>query len=229
MFEKHKAVITPQRDLIIWRYMDLWKFLDIIDNKKLYLSRADSFEDKFEGRVANRKVRDLEDNHPIKKIDNYSEFVLKKQTYISCWTCLENEDYPLWKIYSNYESAIAIKTTVGKLIESISDEKSIQRIGIVNYFRRNSGYVFKGNTYQLFFEKRKFFSFEHEIRILTELMFENYEELLTLPLGISIDVKPEILISEVYLAPLANLSFRNLIALKLKEMNIEIPVRFSDI
>jgi len=229
MFEKHKSVITPDRDLIIWRYMDLWKFLDIVDNKKLYLARADTFEDKFEGRIANRKIRDLDDNHPLKKIDDYSEFALKKHTYISCWTCYEDEDYALWKIYSDYKTAIAIKTTVGKLIDSISDEKSIQRIGVINYSNRSSGYVFRGNTYQLFFEKRKYFSFEYEIRVLTELMFDNYEELLKLPLGTSINIKPEILINEIYLAPLADENLKNLIELKLKELDLKIPVRFSDI
>lgn len=229
MFEKHKGVITPNRDLIIWRYMDLWKFLDIVDNKKLYLARTDTFEDTFEGRVANRKVRDLDNNHPLKKIDDCSEFALKKQTYISCWTCNEDEDYALWKIYSNYKSAVAIKTTVGKLIDSISDEKSIQRIGVINYFDRSSGYIFRGNTYQLFFEKRKYFLFESEIRVLTEIMFENHEELLKLPLGNSIDIKPEILITEIYLAPLADVNFKSLIELKLKELNLKIPVKFSNI
>ncbi len=229
MLQKHKSVITPDRDLIIWRYMDLWKFLDIVDNKKLYLARADTFEDTFEGRVANRRVCDLDDNHPLKNIDDYSEFALKKQTYISCWTCNEDEDYALWKIYSNYKLAVAIKTTVGKLVDSILDEKSIQRIGCVKYINHNSGYIFRGNTYQLFFEKRKYFSFEHEIRVLTELMFENYDELLKLPLGTSINIKPEILINEIYLAPLADLSFKKLIDLKLKELNLKIPVKFSEI
>lgn len=165
----------------------------------------------------------------LKKIDDYSEFALNKQTYISCWTCEEDEDYALWKIYSDYKSAIAIKTTVGKLIDSISDEKSIQRIGVVNYFNRNSGYVFRGNTYQLFFEKRKYFSFEYEIRVLTELIFENYEELLKHPLGTSINIKPEILINEIYLAPLADMNLKNLIELKLKELGLIIPVKFSEI
>ena len=74
MLQKHKSVITPDRDLIIWRYMDLWKYLDIVDNKKLNVARADTFEDTFEGRVANRRVCDLDDNHPLKNIDDYSEF-----------------------------------------------------------------------------------------------------------------------------------------------------------
>lgn len=229
MFEKHKSVNSPDRDLIIWRYMDLWKFLDIVDNKKLYLARSDTFEDKFEGRIANRKVRALDDNHPEKKIDDYAEFALKRQTYLSCWTYNEIEDYALWKIYSDYKSAVAIKTTVGKLIDSISEEKSIQRIGIVKYFNPSNDYTFKGNTYQLFFEKRIYFLFEQEIRILTELTFENDKELLKLPLGYSIDIKPEVLINEIYLAPLADVNFKNLIELKLKELNLKIPVQFSGI
>ena len=229
MYKEHEHINTPKRDTVIWRYLDLWKFLDIIDNRKLYMSRADTFEDKFEGRIPNRKVNDLQDGHPLKNLDGFSESSLKKSSYISCWCSEQDETYPMWKIYSDYRGALAIKSTVGDLIDSISENDRNQYIGKINYVNPKETYVFAGNTFQLFFEKRDYFVFENEIRIMTTLPYENGRELLELPLGTKLNVSPEKLINEIYLAPLADQNFKNLIELKLKDIKMEIPVSYSDV
>jgi hypothetical protein len=36
-------------DTIIWKYLDLSKFLDLLMSKKLFMSRSDKFEDQYEG------------------------------------------------------------------------------------------------------------------------------------------------------------------------------------
>lgn len=227
MYEHHRSIRTPNDDLIIWRYMDLWKFLDIIDNKRLYLSRADSFDDKFEGRITNRKVRKFDDNHPLRKIDDYSEFALKKCTYISSWTCSENESYPLWKIYTDFRNAVAIRSTIGNLKDSIYVNEKVQHLGNVKYVNENINFIFRGNAYQLFYEKRKFFEFEQEVRLISTLDFNNYEELLKLPLGTKIIINPEKLINEIYLAPLADNKLKRIIESKLNDIGINISVNFS--
>lgn len=209
--------------------MDLWKLLDILDSNKLYLSRADTFEDKFEGRIPNRNIRNLIEGDPLKNIDDFSKLSLKKSTYISSWSSEQNETYPLWKIYSNFESAIAIKSTVGDLIDSISENEGSQYIGSINYVSQDEKYIFIGNTFQLFFEKRNYFLFEKEIRLITELQYDDYIELLKLPLGTKLNIDYKKLINGIYLAPLANESFKKLIELKLKDINLEVKVSFSNI
>jgi hypothetical protein len=209
--------------------MDLWKFLDVVDNKRLYLSRADSFDDKLEGRITNRKLKELESNHPLRKIDDYSEFALKKCTYISSWTCNEKESYPLWKIYTDYRNAVAIKSTIGKLKESIYENKDVQYLGNVKYVTENNRFTFGGNAYQLFYEKRKFFEFEQEVRLISTLDFNNYEELLKLPLGTKIIINPEKLIDEIFLAPLGDNSLKRIIESKLNDIGINLPVNLSSI
>ena len=82
MYKSHEHINTPQRGLVIWKYMNLWKFLDILDCKKLYLSRADFFEDKFEGRIIAKNINKLSDDDPLKVIDNFSESSLKKSPYL---------------------------------------------------------------------------------------------------------------------------------------------------
>jgi hypothetical protein len=229
MHKTHAEIKTPELIQEIWRYMDLWKFLDILDNSRMYLSQASKFEDKLDGRIPNHALKSAESGHPLKQIDSFSESSLKRSHYVGCWSSEVKETYPMWKVYSDYKTAVAIKTTVGDLISSISEEEKDIYIGKINYVNPHGSYVFKGNTFQFFFEKRDYFSFENEVRILTIMEYSGNRELLELPSGIFIKTKPETLIKEIKLAPLADESFKNLIELKLSDMGLKIPISFSEI
>lgn len=226
MFKEHPSINTPSSDQEIWRYMDLWKFLDIIDNSRLFLSQALHFEDKLDGRFPISKR--IPSNHELKQIDSFSQHFLKYTHYISCWSSEKHETYPLWKIYSDYRTAVAIKSTIGDLIASVSNDEKDQYIGKINYVDPNGKYYFDGNIFQFFYEKRNYFEFEKEIRLIT-ILNKDRKEILDLPSGISIKIKPEMLIKEIKLAPLADESFKKLIELKLSNSNLNIPVTFSDI
>ena len=90
-------------------------------------------------------------------------------------------------------------------------------------------YNYYGNTYQFFFEKREYFKFENEARIVTSLRYNDSKELLLLPEGIKINIDLDELIDEIYLAPKADQNFKSLIELKLSSLNLNKTVRFSDI
>lgn len=229
MHKIHSAIKTPDSSLEIWRYMDLWKFLDILDNSRLFLSQAQQFEDKLDGRIPSNKLKSAPGFHPLKKLDKFADTSLRRCNYVNCWSSEINETYPLWKVYSDYRTAVAIKTTIGDLINSVSDATEQIYIGKVKYVDPNRTYKFGGNTFQFFFEKRNYFSFENEVRILVNLNYKDDTELLKLPPGIFVQVNPQFLIKEIKLAPLADESFKKLIELKLKDMNLKIPVVFSEI
>jgi hypothetical protein len=229
MYKDHPDINTPEISLEIWRYMELWKFLDIIDNKRLFLSQVSQFEDKLDGRIPSSKIREASLDHPLVKIDNFAERILKKSHYINCWSSEDDETYPLWKIYSDYRNSVAIKTTIGDLIKSFSEEESEQYIGKIKYINPADTYFFHGNTNQFFFEKRKYFSFENEVRIMTIRRYNGYKELLELPIGTFVKINPDQLIKEVKLAPFATESFKKLIELKLTEVNINVEVKYSEI
>ncbi len=229
MYKKHSDIETPDLTQEIWRYMDLWKFLDILDNSRIYLAQAIQFEDKLDGRIPNNKIKLLDDEHLLKQLDNFSATSLKRSHYVGCWSSEVNETYPMWKVYSDYRTAVAIKTTVGDLIDSLSSEEKNIYIGKINYVDPNKSYEFKGNAFQFFFEKRVYFSFENEVRVLTTMKYNGNRELLELPPGTFIKIKPETLIKEIKLAPLAGESFKKLIELKLADMKMNIPVTFSEI
>ena len=50
---------NPEDDSVIWRSLDLAKFISLQKERALYLTRADRFEDQFEGEVCLLKDADL--------------------------------------------------------------------------------------------------------------------------------------------------------------------------
>jgi hypothetical protein len=229
MFKEHTVINTPQSDTIIWKYMDLWKFLDLIDNSRLFFCQAKQLEDKLDGRIPINYINKLDEKHPIKEVDKFAQTVLKWTHYVNCWSKEENETYPLWKVYSDYKTAVAIKSTIGHLIESISNDTKEQYIGQVNYVTPKHNYAFHGNTFQFFYEKRDYFAFEKEVRIISILPHKEAKDLIGLPTGCHVQINSNLLIDEIRLAPLANENFKNLIALKLEALKLDIPITFSEI
>lgn len=229
MYTEHPSILTPEPNLVIWRYMDLWKLLDILDYNRLYLTQVIQFEDQLEGRLNYHRIDSLSKDHIFNLIDNFSKETLIRENYIQCWTAEKTETYHMWKVYSDYRSAVAIKTTIADLKNSLIDEEQDVYIGQIEYINPQNNYFFRSNAFQLFFEKRMYFSFENEVRILTVKTAANSDEINKLPDHVFIKVNPKILIKEIKLAPLASESFKTLVELKLKNLNLDIPVTFSEI
>jgi hypothetical protein len=41
--------LPDDNDTIVWKYLDLSKFLDMLLSQQLFMSRSDKFEDQYEG------------------------------------------------------------------------------------------------------------------------------------------------------------------------------------
>lgn len=119
-------------DDYLWKYIDLHKFLFLIINKSLYLTRLDKFEDKREGispiHLLYKNKKKEFDNHeifnPIREIMtvdtlgsemNKIEDELKniqRFNFASCWVIgkKQTESVAMWNLYSDSKSiAIRIK------------------------------------------------------------------------------------------------------------------------
>jgi hypothetical protein len=46
----------PPNDAKVWRYMDLPKFIDLLNTKQLHFTRAALFDDRFEGSYPQRNA-----------------------------------------------------------------------------------------------------------------------------------------------------------------------------
>jgi hypothetical protein len=85
-------------DTIIWKYLDLSKFLDLLMSKKLFMSRSDKFEDQYEGTFSEpEEIRKLSIDNP-----DFLKFYKthREQVAISSWHINEYESFAMWQIFT---------------------------------------------------------------------------------------------------------------------------------
>ncbi len=136
--------LTPhiQKDDILWKYMDLHKFLSLLSSKSIFFNRVDLFDDPFEGvpfqSIVNKTIADgidpsnLNPNfdderkgeilaHKITETENYHNYTkaFQKTQYVSCWHIARKESMAMWNLYSNRDS-IAIFANGWDLIDNIT-------------------------------------------------------------------------------------------------------------
>jgi len=83
------SIEQPNEDAKIWRYMDFTKLLWMIENDQIYMRRADSFEDPFEGALpfVNNLINDNSISWNMKGMP-YE--ICNKCVYLSCWHINKN-------------------------------------------------------------------------------------------------------------------------------------------
>lgn len=84
-------------------------------------------------------------------------------TYINCWHMNGSESDAMWKCYGNqYGETVAIKTTIGKLINALEKSPVPTYIGKIDYSELDSSAT---NLYTPVLYKRKAFKHEQELRL----------------------------------------------------------------
>lgn len=228
MYKVHKDFTTPDRNTIIWRYMSLSKFLSLINNEQLYFARHDKFFDAQEGVLSNPDNNFFDSKVPGISSRMKSEYL--GCTFINCWIMSDFEQYLMWTAYSSIDEGIAIKTTIGRLIDSLNsnDERHIY-ISDVNYIDYNTQYTFEktggfANMLAPFFCKGQYFQQEKELR----LIYSNYEiDERDKIEGVQFKVSPNILIDEVWIAPRAGTWYEEVVSKELLLHNINKPLKRS--
>lgn len=113
----------PEKDHVIWRYISLDKYLDLLLTESIKFTQVDIAADQLEiALMLNtlEKSGKLIGKEYIKDGANFHVDILRKSHYISCWTGKDHECRSLWFAYlGESRIGVAIKTTVGKLIQSI--------------------------------------------------------------------------------------------------------------
>ena len=94
----------------IYRIFSQMRFFDLFEEKQNGLLRPEIWDDPFENVFLKSKV---ECSNGEK-----GEFSFRKDVYGQCWT-LETESHAMWQIYSKNRDGIRVRTTVGKLIDSL--------------------------------------------------------------------------------------------------------------
>jgi hypothetical protein len=213
-------------DTIVWKYLDLSKFLDLLLSKKLFMSRSDKFEDQYEGTFSEptfEEIKKLAINNP--EFLNYYK-THREKVAISSWHINEYESFAMWQIFTQNSEGLAIQSTIGRLQKALEPETNLkQYIGQVNYIDYKKEYIPFDDLFFPFLFKRKSFQYEREVRIISDTS----DTAITINDGIKINVDISQLIDKIYIHPKSENWYKNLVIELVSKLGFDIAIEKSDL
>ena len=151
---------------MVWRYMELSRFLWMLRESKLYFSRVAEFKnDPYEGTIP------FVNANQIDEMLRAGYGLQSKLAAISCWHMNDVESVAMWKLYVEGPDGVAIQTRIGALKKL--DEGSSFVIGKVRYMNyetepqpRFVDSLRSLQPYLPIFQKRKSYQHEQEARVV---------------------------------------------------------------
>jgi hypothetical protein len=159
----------PPSESVIWRFLDLRKFRNLMANEELYFRRADLFNDQSEGlppeqyarRVLGLTPYDVKDevalNHHLGSLAQSREMY-----FITCWYLYQREDLAIWEKYG--PDGAAVTSTYGLLKECLARIPDDTHIGLIQYGTAHLTNRF--NTMQFITTKQAKYAAEAEVRAI---------------------------------------------------------------
>ncbi|MBU0939863.1 MAG: hypothetical protein KKD36_00330 [Bacteroidetes bacterium] len=227
MYISNTNIILPENpDTIVWKYLDLSKFLDLLMSKKLFMSRSDKFEDQYEGTFSEptfEEIRKLSIDNPD-FLHYYKTH--REKVAISSWHINEYESFAMWQIFTQNSEGLAIQSTIGRLQKAVEPEQNFkQYIGEVNYIDYKKEYIPFDDMFFPFLFKRKSFQYEREVRIITDVA----DTTLTLNDGLKINVEIDQLIERIYIHPKSENWYKNLVIELVEKLGFDFIIEKSDL
>lgn len=239
----------PEESVELARYMDITKFLSLLKDEQLFFCRLDKLEDRFEGtlpKISRKEFFEFYRHLRTKKISYASmtdeeientvnknfEFrkKIKSLNCISCWNEFKGESYALWKVYSDLDQGIMIKSSFNRVINAFENSKENIYCSNVRYIDHDKDLIDIGNVMAPIVHKHKAYSYENEIRLIHEVSSvrwkhdwenEKYEN------GVKINVNLHELISEIVISPYSSDWFFDLIEDILNKYSIKCKLTSS--
>ena len=240
-------------EAVIWRFMELWKFQDLITSGTLYFFRADLFE-KLEGGDQNEGLppdgyfpspgMDPLDIHDALQLNHHIGSLAQDREgfYVNCWYLATEPTAEMWQQYSN--DGVAIASRYSLLKGALARGKDRGLLGLVRY---GSEHMTGWNVLRFISTKRKEFAHEKEVRALLwfpndidsdsrhfdEKGFPHRRPLTGPPVRIPdhkrLPVQISSLVTEIQVSPWPSDTTFAEVKRLLREKELSIPVRWSDL
>ena len=218
--QKHESFLRPTNpDIKIWRYMNLTKFLWILQHGGLYFSRSDHLGDPFEGHytLANAKEEDEsvatqmtdpvfakigEEQHRknFKSILSASQH-MKADLFVNCWHMNEHESLAMWKLYAAQHDSVCIQSRSSRLVQLLPEDAFV---GAVKYIDYNSQRIDWGNALEYIVHKRLSFVHERELRAVLWKSSMSKRFKAVGEVGLIVPINTNYLIENIYVNPNAD-------------------------
>ncbi len=227
MYLKNPNIKLPEDpNTVVWKYLDLSKFLDLLLSKKLFMSRSDKFEDQYEGTFSEptyEEIKKLAIDNP--DFLNYYK-THREKVAISSWHINEYESFAMWQIFTQNSEGFAIQSTIGRLQKALKPENNFdQYIGEVNYIDYKKEYIPFDDLFFPFLFKRKSFQYEREVRIITDTSKSNIK----LNDGLKINVDINQLIEKIYIHPKSENWYKKLVIELVERLDFGFEIEKSDL
>lgn len=234
--------LPTNKDIPIWRYLDLAKYLSMLNSQSLYFSRATLLGDPFEGSstklivearkyiLANKATspalaafKDMSDKS-IEGLWKANKLMIKSYL-ISCWHMKEHKISGDVEAVYKFQRRRLLQSTYRRLRLCLPKCVLIGEVTYINY--ETDGFNVD-NLSNFIMHKR--LSFEHE-RELRAIFWERdgtpeaqpYKTKIT-PNGVAIDVDLSALVERVYVSPAAAPWFANLVKAMTEKCGFTFPV-----
>jgi hypothetical protein len=246
---RERAYEIPADNIILWRFMDFTKFVSLLKENALFFTRADKFEDPFEGAKgllknkpkwdkfytdfsieairtipggANRNKTDKELLKDAVRLLNDINGIGKRQlesTFINCWHENQYESEAMWKLYTVALNQGIAIKTAYKRLYQSLGREPGISIGRVNYMDYEKGFASINDS---FWFKRKSFEHEREVRaVISAFKAEDVP-------GKLVPVNLNQLIEKIYLSPTSQTWFKQLVEDVLGKYGLRKKIFISD-
>jgi hypothetical protein len=155
----------PGDSVSLWRYLDLGRFLWMLETQSLYFARLAEFNDRFEATLP-AGLRERLNRTPSSFLDKMYQLYADRSV-ITCWHENEYESEAMWSLYTSGPEGVAIKTNVGRVRAAMRGGPSnllIARVRYIDHARDDpeEGPAFAPET--PLFCKRRGLEHEREVR-----------------------------------------------------------------
>lgn len=215
--------------MILRRYIDLPKFVDLLYSRTLYLRRADGFPDRFEGALTPAMRSAMDEAYKSGKTDKNADYFYRRcrlGNFVSCWTIGSGDSMALWQLYGGLRTCLAITTTVKKLIGvalSFKEPSLVHRVKYINHVDNPDMIV--GQYSDMLQYKHESYAYENELRLIVPRQHDGWDNnptSLRLPLANLND-----LVRSVVVAPEAEDWFFDAVIDLTRRYELKTPVRRS--
>src|SRR5689334_18896813 len=133
----HEAFFPPQANRTLWRYIDFTKLLSLLETRKLFFARIDTFDDPYEGTWSHESVRRLREDRMMKPqaIENLLKAAndLRHEIFVNSWCAIDNESAAMWKLYLQSPEGVAIQSDHERLARVLDKSTLSIRTTLIKY------------------------------------------------------------------------------------------------
>jgi hypothetical protein len=160
-------VSPPDLDAVIWRYMKLERFAWMLEERALYFSSVERFEDAHEGALTEIEDQEFSATYDetVRSAARYHTVTFsRRRVMANCWHLNPHESAAMWKLYAGTEKAVAIQSTFRRLQQAVA--YAAVGVGVVRYVDHETGRTHVHPFYGPYMHKRLWYQDEHEVRAI---------------------------------------------------------------